>query len=50
MPKMLYISPVKSDVFDKSVLETIKKGKTPEVKAKIVHLSKGPVHMKYRAR
>lgn len=47
MLKILYISPVGSDVFDKSVLETISKVKRPDVKAKVVHLSKGPVHMEY---
>jgi allantoin racemase len=47
MLKILYISPVGSDVFDKSLLSTIKKVKRSDVKAKVVHLSKGPVHLEY---
>jgi allantoin racemase len=38
---------VGSDVFDKDVLETIKKVKRLDVKAKVVHLSKGPAHLEY---
>lgn len=47
MLKILYMNPVGSDVFDKSVLETIEMVKRPDVKARVVHLSKGPVHMEY---
>jgi len=47
MLRILYISPVGSDVFDKSALETIKKVKRPDVKVKVVHLSKGPSHLEY---
>lgn len=47
MLKILYISPVGSDVFDKDALETIKKVKRPDVEAKVVHLNRGPAHLEY---
>jgi allantoin racemase len=47
MLKILYVSPVGSDVFDKDVLETIRKVKRSDVEAKVVHLSKGPAHVEY---
>jgi allantoin racemase len=47
MLKILYISPVGSDVFDRNALETIKKVKRPDVEAEVVHLSKGPPHVEY---
>lgn len=45
--RILFINPIGTDVFDKSMLETINKIKRPDVKAKVVHLSKGPVHLEY---
>jgi allantoin racemase len=47
MLRILYINPIGTDVLDKNVLETIKKVKRPDVEARVVHLSKGPVHMEY---
>jgi allantoin racemase len=47
MLRILYVNPIGTDVLDKGVLETIKKVKRPDVEAKVVHLSKGPVHMEY---
>jgi len=47
MLKILYINPVGTDIFDKKTLETIKKVKRPDVEAKVIHLSKGPVHLEY---
>lgn len=47
MLKILYISPVGTDVFDKDVLETIRKIKRRDVRAKVVHLSRGPAHLEY---
>jgi len=40
MPKILYINPVGSEVFNKSVLETIKMVKRSDVKARVVHLAR----------
>jgi hypothetical protein len=42
MLNVLNINPVGSDLFDKGTLETPKKVKSPQVRAKVVHLSKGP--------
>jgi allantoin racemase len=47
MLRILFINPIGSDIVDEGMLETIKKIKRPDVEAKVVHLSKGPVHMEY---
>jgi len=47
MLRILYINPIGTDVLDKDALETIKKVKRRDVEAKVVHLSRGPVHLEY---
>jgi allantoin racemase len=45
--KILYINPVGTDAFDKHMLKTINEVKRPDVRAKVVSLRKGPVHLEY---
>ena len=45
--RILYINPVGTDIFDEAMLETINEVKRPDVEVKVVHLSKGPVHVEY---
>jgi allantoin racemase len=47
MLRILYINPIGTDVLDKDALETIKKVKRRDAEAKVVHLSRGPVHLEY---
>jgi len=45
--KILWINPVGTGIFDEAMLEIINKIKRPDAEAKVVHLSKGPVHLEY---
>jgi len=45
--KILFINPIGTDVFDGHMLKTINEIKRPDVEVKVVHLSKGPVHLEY---
>jgi allantoin racemase len=45
--KILYINPVGTGAWDKHMLQTINEIKRPDVKPKVVHLKKGPVHLEY---
>jgi allantoin racemase len=47
MLKILFINPIGTDVFDEHMLKTINEIKRPDVEVKVVHLSKGPVHLEY---
>jgi allantoin racemase len=48
MLRILWVNPVGgNDVDDKVTLETINEIKRSDVEAKVVHLSKGPVHLEY---
>jgi len=45
--KILFINPMGTDVYDKHMLETINDIKRPDVRPKVVHLRKGPIHLEY---
>ena len=47
MLKILFINPMGTDVYDKHMLETINDIKRPDVRPKVVHLRKGPIHLEY---
>ncbi len=47
MLKILYINPIGTGALDEHMLETINEVKRPDVKPKVVHLRKGPVHLEY---
>ena len=47
MLKILYINPIGTRAFDEHMLETINEVKRLDVKPKVVHLRKGPVHLEY---
>jgi allantoin racemase len=47
MLKILFINPVGTSAFDKHMLDTINEVKRTDVKAKVVSLKKGPVHLEY---
>lgn len=45
--RILFINPVGTGIFDEAMLEIINEVKRPDVEVKVVHLSKGPVHVEY---
>jgi allantoin racemase len=45
--KILFINPLGTDIYDKHMLDTINEVKRSDVRAKVVHLRKGPVHVEY---
>jgi len=45
--RILWIRPVSTDVHDELVKKVITEVKRPDVEAKVVHLSEGPVHVEY---
>lgn len=45
--KILFINPMGTDIYDRHMLDTINAVKRSDVKAKVVHLRKGPVHLEY---
>jgi len=45
--KILFINPLGTDIYDKHMLDTINDIKRSDVRAKVVHLRKGPVHVEY---
>jgi len=47
MLKILFINPVGTDAFDEPILKTINDVKRADVEVKVVHLSKGPIHLEY---
>lgn len=47
MLKILFINPVGTDAFDKHTSKAINEIKRSDVKAKVVHLKRGPVHLEY---
>ncbi|SHM86818.1 allantoin racemase [Caldanaerovirga acetigignens] len=48
MPKILWINPVGTDIFDKPIEEMLNEIKRPETEVKVVSLQKGPRHLEYR--
>jgi allantoin racemase len=45
--KILFINPLGTDIYDTHMLDTINEVKRSDVRAKVVHLRKGPVHVEY---
>lgn len=47
MLKILWINPLGTDMYDEGITDIINEIKRPDVEAKVVHLSKGPIHVEY---
>jgi allantoin racemase len=47
MPKVLFIDPVGTDLFDQPIKEYLEKAKRPETQLEVVSLDRGPMHLEY---
>lgn len=47
MLRILWVNPLGTETYDEGIAEIIDEVKRPDVEAKVVHLSKGPVHVEY---
>ncbi len=47
MLKILWINPLGTDMYDEGIAEILNEIKRPDVEAKVVHNSEGPIHVEY---